>query len=281
MSASAGWYADPQDPKLLRYFDGASWTTQTQPAAAAQPSAGPAAGAQAPVQQPSWAPQSQQPTPTGQQPGWGQQGQQPRAAQPGQFQQGQFQGQQGQHGQQGQFQQGQFQGQQTGWNQGPSPLANQFTAQPRQPGFDPSFGGAPSGTPTAVKLWIVGALVAIVAFMGIGLAIAGGDDKADEKDPDELSAALSDALGEDSFDCTDLGKQAVELSASDTDALLSTSGLTPTKDRRSTVEVPASGETVALACKGDGEWSDGAVEPIELELRLDSAGDAWVYYSER
>lgn len=247
MSAPAGWYADPQDPQLLRYFDGASWTTQTQPAPGAQAPSAPVSAPRTPgQQQPSWTPQAQQP---GQQ--W-----------------------QGQQGQPGQF--GQQQGQQ-GWQEGPSPLANQFTAQPRQSGrgAGPSD-GAPSGTPTVVKLWIAGALVAIVAFVGIGLALDGNR----QPDPDEFSDALA-AVVDDDFDCESLGEQAVLLSETDADPLLSTSNLTPTKDRRSTVEVPETGETVALACRGDGEWSDGSVETVDLELRLDSEGEAWVYYSAR
>ncbi|MEP7766118.1 DUF2510 domain-containing protein [Sanguibacter sp. 25GB23B1] len=274
MSAPAGWYADPQDPQLLRYFDGASWTTQTQPAPGAQASSAPGAAPHGPGQQPSWTPQAQQPGQFGQP---GQLGQQQGGAQYGQAQGHQPQGQQwqSQQGQPGQY--GQQPGQQ-GWQSGPSPLASQFTAQPRQSGrgIDPSVEGAPSGTPTAVKLWIAGALVAIVAFVGIGLAVDGNREPAE----DEFSDALA-AVVDDDFDCEALGEQAVLLSETDADPLLSTSGLTPTKDRRSTVEVPETGETVALACRGDGEWSDGSVETIDLELRLDSEGEAWVYYSAR
>lgn len=52
MSAPAGWYTDPQVPQQLRYFDGSSWTTHTQPAPA---------GADAPAQpQGKFGPQGQQ-----------------------------------------------------------------------------------------------------------------------------------------------------------------------------------------------------------------------------
>ena len=37
MAAPAGWYVDPQNPQLMRYFDGQSWTAQTQPVPAAAP----------------------------------------------------------------------------------------------------------------------------------------------------------------------------------------------------------------------------------------------------
>ncbi|PFG34466.1 DUF2510 domain-containing protein [Sanguibacter antarcticus] len=226
MSAPAGWYTDPQDSQVLRYFDGASWTTHTQPVPAAPAS--------------------------------------------------------GQYGQQGQFQQGQY-GQQSqpqqGWQQGPSPLASQFTAQQRQPawGTGASSGGR-GGTPTGVKLAIAGALVGIVVFMGVGLALSGNSTS--EADPDELSDALS-AVVDDGFDCEALGEQAVLLSEPDEVPLVSTSNLTMTKDLRSTVEVPESGRTVALACRGDSEWGDGSRESVDLELSLDSAGDAWVSYSVR
>lgn len=33
----AGWYRDPQDPRLLRWFDGARWTQHVQPAPVPQP----------------------------------------------------------------------------------------------------------------------------------------------------------------------------------------------------------------------------------------------------
>ena len=40
----AGWYADPADPALQRYWDGAAWTTHTAPAAGQSwPAAAPAA----------------------------------------------------------------------------------------------------------------------------------------------------------------------------------------------------------------------------------------------
>src|SRR6202012_717411 len=37
----AGWYADPQVPGQLRYWDGATWTAHTAPAAAPPPAQGP------------------------------------------------------------------------------------------------------------------------------------------------------------------------------------------------------------------------------------------------
>jgi len=42
MSQPAGWYDDPQEPDLLRYWDGTQWTTHTSPRH--RPQAGPAAG---------------------------------------------------------------------------------------------------------------------------------------------------------------------------------------------------------------------------------------------
>src|SRR5258707_4620330 len=32
-----GWFADPQDPTMLRWWDGQAWTAQTQPTAASFP----------------------------------------------------------------------------------------------------------------------------------------------------------------------------------------------------------------------------------------------------
>jgi resuscitation-promoting factor RpfB len=31
-----GWYPDPQQPELLRWWDGTQWTNQTQPALGVQ-----------------------------------------------------------------------------------------------------------------------------------------------------------------------------------------------------------------------------------------------------
>ncbi len=36
-SAPAGWYPDPWDPRMLRYFDGAQWTSHQSPNPAAAP----------------------------------------------------------------------------------------------------------------------------------------------------------------------------------------------------------------------------------------------------
>lgn len=33
ISANPGWYPDPQNPRLMRYFDGRVWTSSTQPGA--------------------------------------------------------------------------------------------------------------------------------------------------------------------------------------------------------------------------------------------------------
>jgi len=106
----AGWFADPQDPNMLRYYDGQTWTEHRRPATPASspaPSAAPAAPQQ-PVEpaqpaqpaQPQWGYQNSQPEsttvlpvvaaqpPQGAQParpvqpGWGQPAQSPQAAQP-------------------------------------------------------------------------------------------------------------------------------------------------------------------------------------------------------
>lgn len=41
MSSAPGWYPDPQNARLLRYWDGRGWTPHTQPPARAQPPVGP------------------------------------------------------------------------------------------------------------------------------------------------------------------------------------------------------------------------------------------------
>jgi hypothetical protein len=43
-----GWYQDPQDPKVVRWWDGTQWTSQTQPAPPAAPPPPPPAGYQGP-----------------------------------------------------------------------------------------------------------------------------------------------------------------------------------------------------------------------------------------
>ncbi|USQ75232.1 RDD family protein [Ornithinimicrobium cryptoxanthini] len=121
---NAGWYDDPQDSSLLRYWDGVMWTEHTSPRQKPgldQAGAGAAGGQYGQGQD---GEQGQYGAPQGQQGqhGQGQQGQQ-YGGQPGQ--QGQYGGQQGQqgygapqgqYGQQGQqnYQYGQQQG---GWGQ--------------------------------------------------------------------------------------------------------------------------------------------------------------------
>lgn len=55
----AGWYPDPSDPSLQRYWDGTKWTEHTAPAAGAADQSSPAAGGGA-----SW-PQGGTSAPTG------------------------------------------------------------------------------------------------------------------------------------------------------------------------------------------------------------------------
>lgn len=43
MSIVEGWYEDPEDPALLRYWDGAGWTDETAPAQAPEPTPAPLA----------------------------------------------------------------------------------------------------------------------------------------------------------------------------------------------------------------------------------------------
>ncbi len=45
MDYPAGWYVDPRDPSLYRYFDGVGWTPNTSPSSAPKPAEPPAAWA--------------------------------------------------------------------------------------------------------------------------------------------------------------------------------------------------------------------------------------------
>lgn len=130
--ASAGWYPDPDGtPNRLRFWDGQSWTQQTQSAPqGGAPQSGPQAGG------PQSGPQGGGPQFTGGQPQYGGQG--------------------------GQSQYGPAGGRPEFAPSGPT----QFGPQPGQPQYGPGGGNKSSRTPLLIIIGVVGALViALVAWL--------------------------------------------------------------------------------------------------------------------
>lgn len=273
MAAPAGWYVDPQNPQLMRYFDGQNWTTQTQPVAAAAPQgpttssqSGPSVsyehpGRRAADQQAAQPTQSGQPTQSAQ-PGYGQAGYGQAAQQSG-FGQPGFQPGYGQAGQQPGVGQ-------PGVGQQASPAG----------GFQPAPSEGKPKAPRGVKLAIAGAAVGVVAIMGIGIALS--DDGVDEN-ADGLSAY--DLGLPDDFDCEALGSEAIALSEGDPieTQLITATGLSESKNLIGHVVVPEDDDDSALVleCSGKGTWGDGNDTNLKLRLTLDSYGELYVEYGDR
>lgn len=257
MATPAGWYDDPQDQQLIRYFDGTSWTTHTAPRPGAattststtstSTTAGttPAGtGAQASATRP--ASESQTAYPQAQQ-GW------QSKQQEWQAQQAQSQSRQAQ--------------QPAGATQPPT--------QPQSPTAGFQFGGAqrvptadatPSpGTPRSVKIGILAAFLACVALFGVGYLLS------DRSASGGLTA--SDLGLEDGFGCTQMADEYVGLSSGDADPsrLVSADGGIEKRNEIGTVKAPTgSGQNLVLSCTyPTAVWGDGAETRLLLELRVD------------
>lgn len=254
MAAPAGWYVDPQNPQLMRFFDGQNWTTQTQPAAQAAPAQSPTTPSPTtpqPGQQRAWqgqnGQQASQSEPgvsyqhpgrkaAGQQPDAAQQGvTQPGAAQPGAIQPGtslpggygqpaaQGYGQQpgqpsrpgfGQPGFQPGFQPG-GPGQQPGVGQPGFQQGTQPGTQQPAGGFQ--FGGGqqiPTEDRPATAKTPRGVKMAL-AGAAVGIAAIMGIGIAMSDDSVEGGLSASDLGLPGGFDCDALAKEAVALSADD------------------------------------------------------------------
>lgn len=255
MAAPAGWYVDPQNPQLMRYFDGQSWTAQTQPVPAATP---------------------QSPTTPGQQ---GQQGPGVSYEHPGRQSAGQQQGQpgasQGGFGQPGYGQAGQA-------GQAGQPGQGGY-GQPGygQPGQPTPSEERPTGTSRGVKLAIAGAAVGVLVLTGIGFALSNDPDEAD-KTVDGLTAAeLGLPAG---FDCQQLADEAISLSSVDPveTQLITATDLSESKNNIGHVVVPEEGKSsLVMECSGEATWGDGNETNLKLRLTLDSLGEMYVEYSDR
>lgn len=247
MGAPAGWYDDPQDQQLVRYFDGESWTTQTAPRPGANQATPPAASQDA---RPSWAQSPQQPA-QGQQAG----AQKTPSWQPGVQQAGQPDAQS-----------------QPSWQSQQSQPRQQQAPQSQTAGFQfggaqqvPTADAAPSqGTPKAVKIGIFAAFLACLAIFALGYAMT------DRESGDGLSAS---ELGISGIGCPELVDQYVGLSASDPDAerLVSASGGSEDRSAVGDVKAPTgNGQNFVFSCEyPTAEWADGSQTGLTLEVRVD------------
>lgn len=272
MGAPAGWYDDPQDQQLIRYFDGESWTTQTAPRPGASQPSSPAAQPSSPAAthdaRPAWVQGAPQPA-QGQQPGaqktpsWQagaqQQGQQPAQSQPS------WQAQQAQQAQQSQARQPQ---------QPQSPTAGfQFGGAQQVPTAD----AAPSqGTPKSVKIGILAAFLACLAIFALGYAMT------DRESGDGLSAS---ELGISGLGCPELVDEYVGLSASDPDdqRLVSASGGSEDRSAVGDVKAPTgNGQNFVFSCEyPTAEWADGSQSGLSLEVRVDKNLDLYIGAAKR
>lgn len=260
MGAPAGWYDDPQDQQLIRYFDGESWTTQTAPRPGASQPSSPAAQPSAPAAahdtRPAWAQGTQQPG-AQKTPSW-----QPGAQQPG------HQAAQSQPSWQSQTRQ---------------PQASQ---QPQSPTAGFQFGGAqqvpttdaaPSqGTPKAVKIGILAAFLACLAIFALGYALT------DRESGGGLSAS---ELGISGLGCPELVDEYVGLSASDPDdqRLVSASGGSEDRSAVGDVKAPTgNGQNFVFSCEyPTAEWADGSQSGLSLEVRVDKNLDLYIGAAKR
>lgn len=266
MAAPAGWYADPQDPQTMRYFDGTSWTTQTQPVAQQAHQAQQAQQAQ----QPGYTQQSQQRSWQGQTGQQGQQGQQIQQTgqswqpqQPGQAWQGRT-SQTSQHGQ-GQTAQ--------------SPQAQQPA---QRGGFQ--FGGAQqiptedrptTGTPRGVKMAIAGAAVGVVAVMGLGYVLS---DSTSTDTSSSTGVELRETLPR-GYDRADLSDDAILASEGNDPAnqVTATGDLSLVYDNIDDVKVPELGESMlVISCGGEVTFGDGTTLEGEIALSLEDDGYYYV-----
>ena len=266
MGAPAGWYDDPQDQQLIRYFDGASWTTQTAPRPGAdQPSsqAGqPSTPAATHDSRPSWAQGTQQPA----------QGQKPGAQKTPSWQSGTQQ-----PGQQPAQSQPSWQSQ---------ARQQQSPQQPQSPTAGFQFGGAqqvptadatPSaGTPKSVKIGILAAFLACLAIFALGYAMT------DRDSGDGLSASQ---LGISGLGCPELVDEYVGLSAGDPDAerLVSASGGSEDRSEVGDVKAPTgNGQNFVFSCEyPTAEWADGSQTGLSLEVRVDKNLDLYIGAAKR
>ena len=269
MAAPAGWYVDPQNSQLIRYFDGQNWTEQTRPV----PAAPPAPASPSAPQSPTPAPQPGSAGVSYEHPGRQSAAQQP--AQSGYGQSGSQPGQQpGQSAQSGYGQSGP-QSAQSGYGQpGPQP------AQPAQsgygqPGLQSPAEERPAGTSRGVKMAIAGAAVGVIALFGVGVALS------DDTGTGGLSAR--DLGVPDDFDCDALADQAIALSQDDAPErqLISASGMVEKTNNFGEVRVPeGTSSALVLTCSGGGTWGNGAEADIVLRLTLDSDEELYVEYGE-
>ncbi|SDB85057.1 Protein of unknown function [Sanguibacter gelidistatuariae] len=278
MAAPAGWYVDPQNPQLMRFFDGQSWTTQTQAAPAQAPQQGP-------TTQQGWQGQAQ--NQQGQN-GAGVSYQHPGRQSADQQQSGYTQPGQ-QSGQPG-FGQPGFQPSGYGQQPGVGQPATQQPANNHQPanqqagagGFQ--FGGGQqiptadrptTGSPRGVKIAIAGAAVGVVAIMGIGMAMS--------DDPTAGSASSTGVKIQEplpsGYDCDTLNDDTISASAgnSSDQQLVATSGLTVVKDRIDDAKVPEQGKSMEVfACSGTLTFGDGTEIDGTVMLTLEDDGFFYV-----
>ena len=230
MGAPAGWYDDPQDQQLIRYFDGTRWTEHTGP----RPGAG---SQQASQQRQPGTPGVPGATPQQTAGGWGaasgQQSWQPGTAD--------AKGAQPQ-----------------------SPTAGfQFGGAQRPPAAD----ATPSpGTPKSVKLGILGAFLACVALFAVGYAMT--DRDSDVGEPLTASELGIDGITCDDLVDRYVTLSASDPDADR--LVSATGGVEDVNELGTVRAPSGDDQNLVIGCSyPTAEWADGSTTPLLLDVSVD------------
>lgn len=230
MGAPAGWYDDPMDQQLIRYFDGTRWTEHTGP----RPGAGTQASSQQPPAGGSGA-QTQAPQGSA---GWGAGQSSWQSAAPGSRPGAQQQPQ--------------------------SPTAGfQFGGAQRYPTAD----ATPSpGTPKSVKLGILGAFLACAALFAVGYAMT--DRDSDQGEP--LTASELGVVGLGCTELADQYVSLSAGDPDANRLVSATGGVEDVNEVGTVRAPSGSGQNLVLGCSyPTAEWGDGSQTPLLLDVLVD------------
>jgi hypothetical protein len=132
-------------------------------------------------------------------------------------------------------------------------------------------------------------LLWLVLAIGYGIAVSPVLNAVSAASSTAADSSASADAGQDppadalvSYTCDDLSRDAVRISAKNKAlvTLLKVREPRMVRDNRSTYVIPTGArESLVLACKGTGVWSDGdSTTNVRMQLTIDADGDSWVFY---